>query len=474
MVHFLPDKENVMKHLRISKIATTVMLIAAVCLLTAAMLPAQIIQDLHNFGTGTENGENPERATLVKDSNGNIFGTTANGGYANLGTVYEYSATGTFSVVYGFGSTKYMSGDGGHPIGGLATDSHCNLYGVTQIGGVHGDGIVYELSPSSCPVTGATTWKYDGCDIVIGGTITCAPLWTFDYNSTTQDGAYSVSGLFWDAKRGHLYGTTNNGGNPSSYGIVFQLVPPSGDKTPWKETIVHVFAGGTNDGARPQAGVIMDSHCNLYGTTQRGGVANIHGVAYEISAKTCPESGTPTWPSKSAAPKVLHAFTAVDPDGENPESELLMDSHCNLYGTTLNGGIKGLGTAYELKPSSCPVTSTTTFTHATIHSFLGANVPPGDKVDGVSPVGGLTINSGALYGTTYYGGSRNAGIIYELFPPTAGSSSWTENILHAFQGGRDDGASGDNTPLLESSGDLWLTTVSGGANSVGALLELSH
>lgn len=73
--------------------------------------------------------------------------------------------------------------------------------------------------------------------------------------------------LVMDAAR-NLYGTTLFGGayrncNGDGCGVVFKLEPNG------KEMVLHSFTGA--DGADPVAGVTMDAHGNLYGTTQLGG-----------------------------------------------------------------------------------------------------------------------------------------------------------------------------------------------------------
>lgn len=88
------------------------------------------------------------------------------------------------------------------------------------------------------------------------------------------DGSTPYAGLTWDSV-GNLYGTTTAGGK-SGDGMIYKLSPVNGS---WTETILHNFNG--NDGARPYAGVVFDSHGNLYGTTAGGNRNNI-GEVYEL------------------------------------------------------------------------------------------------------------------------------------------------------------------------------------------------
>jgi len=99
---------------------------------------------LHAFG-GTD-GANPY-AALVREPNGNLYGTTQNGGAAGAGTVFELSATGTLTVLHSFTG----GADGAYPFAGLIRDSKGHLYGVASSGGVSGCfsgcGTIFEIMP---------------------------------------------------------------------------------------------------------------------------------------------------------------------------------------------------------------------------------------------------------------------------------------------------------------------------------------
>ena len=86
----------------------------------------------------------------------------------------------------------------------------------------------------------------------------------------SPDGSAPYAGLTWDSV-GNLYGATT-AGSKSGDGTVFELSSANGS---WTETVLHNFNG--NDGARPYAGVVFDSHGNLYGTTAGG---NRNGKCY--------------------------------------------------------------------------------------------------------------------------------------------------------------------------------------------------
>jgi uncharacterized repeat protein (TIGR03803 family) len=261
---------------------------------------------LHKF-TGPPDGWGPE-ALLAQDRAGNLYGTTYMGGTGSLGTVFKIDRTGKETVLYNF--TGYS--DGGYPYPGVTLDSAGNLYGVTFGGGSgfgsNGEGVVFKVDTSGnetviCTFGGGTDGAqpdsvllFDsqgnlygttenggtgcggtGCGVVFklspqsrGGWAESV-LYEFCSLSDCADGEEPGGGPLVMDHAGNLYGTTYFGGayqncNGDACGVVFKL-----DKT-GKETVLHSFTGGS-DGAFPIAGVVMDNHGNLYGTTESGGAS---------------------------------------------------------------------------------------------------------------------------------------------------------------------------------------------------------
>jgi uncharacterized repeat protein (TIGR03803 family) len=209
---------------------------------------------VHYFGGGTD-GANPN-SELLRDAQGNFYGTTYAGGSAQLGTVYELSPNGsggyTEQVLHSFALTN----DGSYPIQStLILDSQGNLYGTTSKGGSHALGVSYKLTPN-------------------GGGWTKTILHNF---GSGTDGANPHTGLISDAS-GNLYGTTYFGGS-LGYGAVFKMTPNgSGGYT---TTILHSLFSGS-DAAHPYGPLYLDSQGNLYGTSFQGGSSNL-GTIYEIT-----------------------------------------------------------------------------------------------------------------------------------------------------------------------------------------------
>jgi uncharacterized repeat protein (TIGR03803 family) len=95
---------------------------------------------LHSF-KGTPDGAEPV-ASVIMDPAGNLYGTTIDGGtQGNLGTVFEVTQADKESVVY-----RFKREQNGFSPGGLVRDAQGNLYGTTGEGGPNGAGVVYEIT----------------------------------------------------------------------------------------------------------------------------------------------------------------------------------------------------------------------------------------------------------------------------------------------------------------------------------------
>jgi uncharacterized repeat protein (TIGR03803 family) len=261
-------------------------------IVTSQSVQAQTLSVLYAFAGGSD-GARPF-AGLIRNSAGDFYGTTANGGSSCwCGTVFKLDARGTETVLYAFAGGT----DGDTPYSNLLLDAKGDLYGTTVSGGTSGYGTVFKVS-----ATGAETVLH---------------------NFTGLDGENPYEGLIRDAA-GNLYSTTSNGGT-SGYGTVFKL-----SKT-GKVKVLHSFAGYPTDGEFSYAGLVQDVAGNLYGTTYRGGTSD-YGTVFKVR--------------RTGKENVLHSFTGAD--GSFPYARLLMDAAGNLYGTTSSGGTSGFGTVFEV------------------------------------------------------------------------------------------------------------------------------
>jgi hypothetical protein len=299
-----------------------------------------------------------------------------------------------------------------------------------------------------------------------------------------SDGQSPAGGVVFD-KAGNLYGATYEGGStcPSpGCGTMFQLSPGNGGT--WTETILYGFNG--NQGSRPEGGVIADKSGNLYGTTAYGGSGtcillggNVGcGVAYELSPPA-QKGGQWTY-------TILYSFKGGK-DGQIPQGDLTLDEAGNIYGATLYGGGYGscnapyfqhCGTVFKL---SVPKQKGGKWSEKILCSFKGGTAGK-EFGDGANPNGGLVLDStGAVYGTTYYGGNEvgecdggvggvGCGTVFKLSQPTKKGKGWSKSILRRFNG--QDGARPLAGVILDDANDLYGTTVGGGDYGSGVAFDL--
>jgi uncharacterized repeat protein (TIGR03803 family) len=154
---------------------------------------------------------------------------------------------------------------------------------------------------------------------------------------------------------------------------------------------------------------------------------------------------------------VLHAFSSNGQDGYWPEASLIFDAAGNLYGTTFDGGTNTAGTVFELTPAAGG-----TWTEKVLQSF-------GNGTDGILPTASLVFDAaGNLYGTTQNGGAFGGGTLFEL---TLGGAGWTETVLHSFIDPGTDGFEPASALIFDTAGNLYGTTLNGGAHGGGTLFR---
>jgi uncharacterized repeat protein (TIGR03803 family) len=210
------------------------------------------------------------RTPLTIDGSGTLFGTTAAGGKAQDGTVFELVPNARQTkwaerVLYSFCSASGCT-DGRDPVGHLIEDATGDLFGTSLTGGTSCPketcGVVFRVDPA---VPSYAT-RYDFCSL-----------------SDCTDGSGPQGELAMDSS-GNLYGTTTQGGGNDidqsgvGGGTIFQL-----DGTILQTLHSFCALSACADGEYPQDGVLRDANGNLFGTTLRGGTGtNSGGTVFEL------------------------------------------------------------------------------------------------------------------------------------------------------------------------------------------------
>jgi hypothetical protein len=223
---------------------------------------------------------------------------------------------------------------------------------------------------------------------------------------------------------GNLYGTCYSGG-AYKYGQVWEL------DTSGKYQDLHDFGSGT-DGSSPYAGVTIDSAGDLYGTCTLGGLSN-NGMIWEIDA--------------SGNYHDFHDFGGGT-SGSNPSAGVTVDSAGNLYGTC-GGGLYGYGMVWEIDTSG------------NYHDFYDF----GGGTNGAGPSAVTFDSAGNLYGTCSGGGTYSGGMLWEI------DTSGNYHDLHDFGSGTD-GSPPYTGVTIDSAGNMYGTTFYGGTNDYGMVWEL--
>ena len=375
--------------------------------------PDPIYSLVHAFTDGTD-GRNPYDG-VIGDSAGNLYGTTwacgdpqPCGGY---GTVFMVDPSGNLLTLHTFAGAP-TDGDG--VSGPLTRDAAGNIYGTTTSGG-NGD----------YPVGFGTVFKLDaaGNETVL------------HHFAGGEGGDGPAGGVLLDSQ-GNLYGGTIGGGLGS--GTVFRLEP---DGT---FTTLHRFAVDETEGARPESGLIADAAGNLYGVTSSGGFGG--GLP----------SGTVFRIDSAGVLTTLYDFT--NSVAANPRGPLMRDDAGNLYGVTQEGGAEDGGTIFRLDPEGeISFLHEFEFDPNPSDPFEITSVDPGGTFPSAGLVGDPT---GVVYGTTSTGGTPALGVVYRF---DLESRAFT--VLHTFTDGQ--GGFVRAPLLLDSAGDLYGTTGSGGDLTCG-------
>jgi uncharacterized repeat protein (TIGR03803 family) len=275
------------------------------------------------------NGGFPRGGSLVTDADGDLFGTTEQGGANNDGTVFELVNNGSVAAP-SYASTPttlvtFNGANGANPFSSLIADANGDLFGTTYGGGANNDGTVFEL------VNHGT---------VAAPSYASTPTTLVSFNGA--NGVAPCGSLIADAN-GDLFGTTEHGG-ANNDGTVFELVNHGTVAAPsYASTPTTLVSFNNTNGLYPVGSLIADAHGNLFGTTDQGG-QNGYGTVFELV-----NNGTVAAPSYASTPTTLVSFNGAN--GRGPDSSLIADANGDLFGTTYSGGQNDYGTAFEITGS---------------------------------------------------------------------------------------------------------------------------
>ncbi|HXB99567.1 MAG TPA: choice-of-anchor tandem repeat GloVer-containing protein [Terriglobales bacterium] len=384
--------------------------ISAVLLLAVTAATAQTYTNLYAY-PGTDNNTSGITwpSVMSQGQDGDLYSTIQTNGSYQYGSVYKMSTSGGYTLLYSFcGEGSPCASTGANPTGGVTLGWDGNLWGTTYNGGKDGAGTAFKMTPAgdltslysftngkddSAPtytllqgqdgnMYGVSEAQYEGqygsfFKLTTKGKISAYP---FDYT----DG--SSPNLPVQGTDLNFYGTTQGGGNAAcACGVIYKATAAG------KITVLHNFSGYVSstqyDGARPIGILVEGADGNFYGTTYQGGEYNA-GTVFKIAP-----SGTYT---------LLHSFSFQAPtyDGQLPIAGLTLGTDGNFYGTTAYGGTQNGGAIFEITPAG---------KETVLYNFCVVSC-----YDGFIPTTPMVLHTdGIFYGNT--AGNSNGGSVFYSF-----------------------------------------------------------
>src|SRR5579862_1348587 len=311
--------------------SATYILILTLTLIVNARTQALEPQTLFDYQLSPgSSGIHPE-AGLALGPDGNLYGTTRDGGSNNFGTIFKVTADGALTSLFSFNGTN-----GAAPQGGLILGKDGNFYGTTTLGGSERAGTVFRFSTNGILTTLASFNGTNGanpqCQLVmdINGTfygtapeqgpggfgtvfrVTTNGVLTTLVSFTSDNGANPEDGLTL-GNDGNCYGTASNGG-AKDLGTIFKVTPGG--------VLTTIFSFSDTNGASPLGGLVQGNDGDFYGTTGFGATNLSFGTIFKVTTNGV----------------LTTLFTFHFTDGEEPSSKLIFGNDGNLYGTTGFGG----------------------------------------------------------------------------------------------------------------------------------------
>jgi uncharacterized repeat protein (TIGR03803 family) len=432
--------------------------------------------------TGSNDGANPNCGLLLA-SDGNLYGATQYGGVYGFGTVFRISLDGTLATLVQFDGYQ-----GANPQGALIQGTDGNLYGMTENGGANDAGAIFRLTlrgplqitqqpQSQLAFAGDTVtfsiatfgslpvsyqWLKDGTNLVDGGNVSgsSSRILTLTNISVAHAALYSVV-------VSNSYGAVTSA--VARLEVIFS--PPYVISGPESQTVLvgstvtfSVEAGGDGPLAyqwQENGTNLMDGGKLSGSTTPTLTLASVTAanagaysviVSNALDVVSSPSAALTVVPVNPPGTSLtsLHVFSSGS-NPFNPHAGVIQGTDGNFYGTTLNGGTLGYGTAFKMLSSGGLVV---------LHSFT-------NEVDGATPLAGLTqASDGNFYGASFQGGSASFGTLFRM------TSTGALTPLYSFGGGADGG--NPLASLLQGTdGNLYGTASTGGTNGLGTVFSLT-
>jgi uncharacterized repeat protein (TIGR03803 family) len=300
----------------------------------------------HNFDG--INGSMPQ-GNLIQTSNGKLYGMTNLGGVNNNGVIFEYDInTGAYIK-----KIDFIAATGSNPGTELIEATNGKLYGMTTNGGINNYGVIFEYD--------ITTNTY---------------LKKFDFNGSSNGG--NPFGAMSEVS-GKLYGMTQYSGTSSS-GVIFEY-----------DYITNSYSKKINLGGSPYGSFVKAANGSLYGLTYESGTYTA-GFLFEYNPAT----------SNFNKKKDFDGFT----DGGHPRGTLMQSSNGKLYGLTAYGGDnhEGAGVIFE---------------YDIANDIYLKKINFYQSINGGRPWGSMIrASNNKLYGITYFGGNDENGVLFEIDPYT--------------------------------------------------------